>query len=103
MGLLKGGCGHLIEVIITASVWAEIRVFKNWLLDTGPLYTGSTVITYTWHGQGTMIHSSNSLLKIYSYPELGINLGTTRKYLKSVILQSLDAQVKMSCTLKAKN
>ena len=49
MGLLKGGRGHLIEVKITASVWAKIRYFENWplnrgwLLNAGPLYTGSTV------------------------------------------------------------
>ena len=50
MGLLKGGRGRLIEVTITACVWAKIRDFKNWPLNrgwplnTGPLYTGSTVL-----------------------------------------------------------
>ena len=47
MGLLK--VGRLIEVTITACVWAKIRDFENWPLNrgwplnTGPLYTGSTV------------------------------------------------------------
>ena len=58
MGLLKGGCGRLIEVAalievtITACVWAKIRDFENWPLNkgwplsTGPLYTGSTVYIF---------------------------------------------------------
>ena len=33
----------LIKVTITTFVWAKIRNFENWPLNTGPLYTGSTV------------------------------------------------------------
>ena len=49
MGLLKGGWGHLIQVKITAFVWTKVQDFENWLLNrewllnTGSLYTGSTV------------------------------------------------------------
>ena len=47
MGLLQGG--RLIQVPNTAFVCAKNRDFKNWSLNrgwplnTGPLYTGSTV------------------------------------------------------------
>ena len=48
--LLKRG-DHLIQVTITAFVLVKIWEFENWLLtsgwplNTGPLYTGSTVLT----------------------------------------------------------
>ena len=41
MGLLKGGRGRLIEVTITACVWAKIRDFENWrLIEGGRLIQG---------------------------------------------------------------
>ena len=43
MGLLKSGHGRLIQVTITVFLWAKIRNFENWPLNTGPLYKGSTV------------------------------------------------------------
>ena len=42
--------GRLIQGVINAFVWAKIRGFENcplnrgWPLNTGPLYTGSTVL-----------------------------------------------------------
>ena len=45
MGLLKGGRGRLIEVTITACVSGKSQDFENWPLNTGPLYTRSTVFT----------------------------------------------------------
>ena len=35
--------GRLILITITAFVWAKIRNFENWPLNTGWLYTGYTV------------------------------------------------------------
>ena len=35
---------RLIQVTNTAFVWAKNGDFVNWPLNTGPLYTGSTVV-----------------------------------------------------------
>ena len=34
---------RFIQLSIAMFVWAKIRDFKNWPLNRGPLYTGSTV------------------------------------------------------------
>ena len=44
---LKRG-GHSLQVTITVFVSAKIRDFENWMLNTGPLYTGSTVLSYAF-------------------------------------------------------